>query len=86
MLTEELAVWKCPYCDTENDFTDHRCFKCSKKKPKWATAKRILKKRQNEADGIKATAKKQKIEKLTNTQDNDTSELTFDITKLKKSD
>lgn len=83
MLTEELSVWKCVYCETQNDHTDHRCFNCNKKKPKWSTAKRILKRKENEAKKITADTKKAKIEKLTSPQVDDTSELTFDITKLK---
>lgn len=82
-LLEELSIWKCPYCDTENDHTNHRCWKCNKQKPKrWSIAKGIITKRTNKERKAALASQEQKIEKHENPPVAIESDLTFDLEKL----
>ena len=82
-LVDELSEWDCVYCGTKNDHTNPvRCWECNKKKPKWATVKRILKKRARDELKKKAEVKQEIIAKVDNVVPKDTVDLTFDIDKL----
>ena len=82
MLVDELSLWKCVYCNTQNDHTNWKCHECGKKKPKLGTVKRIISKRKKEAEQRKITEMQQNIEKVDNPPQDNGTELTFDLEKL----
>jgi hypothetical protein len=82
-LVEELATWKCVYCDSINEYTDWRCYNCHKKKPKWKTVKGILSRRKKAEDVKQLQEKQEKIEKIDNLPEaNDNRELQYDTSKI----
>lgn len=86
MLVEELSIWKCVYCETKNDHTNHRCFNCNKKKPSKSVFKRIITIRKNKAAKIIKEGKTEQIKKMVPVEEPSDVKLTFDLSKLKKPD
>lgn len=84
-LIEEFKTWKCVYCDSINDQYDWRCHNCHKKKPKWNTVKRILRKRHKDEEAKQAQEKIEKIERIDNLPEpDDNRESEFDTSKIIK--
>ena len=84
MPIEEFLTWTCPYCRyTNNEYTDHRCFECHKKRPDPKTAKQIIAKRDRAEVKKQKQDKKKKIDKLDVFPSNDGNKWFFDTSKLK---
>jgi len=87
MLLDELSIWNCIHCGTENDHTNAtRCWSCNKKKDKLSTVKRILAKRKKDEQAKKIKEKQEKMQQLDKLPETNDSERVFDLSHLNKTD
>jgi len=85
MLLDELSIWNCIHCGTENDHTNAtRCWGCNKKKNKLSAVKRILAKRKKDEQDKKIKEKQEKMKQLDKLPETNESELIFDLLQLNK--
>jgi hypothetical protein len=78
-----LSVWKCIFCNKENDHTNPtRCWNCNKKKSKPNTVKKIISKRKQATEYVREQQRQQVIEKIDNILPKKEEPLVEDLSKL----